>query len=525
MTRAAWIFIIGLTAIRLSILPTKDLSGDEAHYFMWSERLAPAYFSKGPGVAFAIRASTELFGPNEFGVRLFSPLLAAGTSLLLFYFARKLFSGTAAFWSIVALNVTPLFSVGAFVMTIDPLSIFFWVAAMIAFWYALERAPETSLYWPLTGLLVGLGFLCKYTNALEILSILLVLVLAPRLRGEFKRPGLYWLLGVFVVCTLPPFIWNAQHAWITLAHLRARGGLDEGAAGIHPVELVKFLGAHFLFYSPLIFLAVAWGVIASGRRVHQQFKSLFLFWFGVPVFAFYFLLSINKAAAPNWDALAFPSLGLLAVQYWRERVERTPWLQTTAAIALGLSLAMSVLALDSDLIRSAGMHLWRRDPSKRVRGWATGTAALEKLRHDLEAQLGEKVFLIADDRDRASEISFYLRDKRVQGPNHPPVYLVESQDLVNQFSFWPRYDEFVDLAKNTAAAPNDAESFTEGGMNPFAGRSALFIRDGENGSLVHNIRAAFDKCQPVAIIETRRFGEKLRTWRIFLCRGYRTLPL
>src|SRR5947209_10223250 len=25
-----------------------------------------------------------------------------------------------------------------------------------------------------------------------------------------------------------------------------------------------------------------------------------------------------------------------------------------------------------------------------------------------------------------------------------PVYLVESQDLINQFSFWPRYDQFVD---------------------------------------------------------------------------------
>ncbi len=96
MTRAAWIFIVGLTAIRLSILPTKDLSGDEAHYFMWSQRLAPAYFSKGPGVAFAMRASTALFGPNEFGVRFFSPILAAGTSLLLFYFARKLFSASAA---------------------------------------------------------------------------------------------------------------------------------------------------------------------------------------------------------------------------------------------------------------------------------------------------------------------------------------------------------------------------------------------------------------------------------------------
>src|SRR6266403_273050 len=94
-TRAVWMFIVALTAIRLSLLATTDLEFDEAHYWMWSERLAPAYFSKGPGIAFAIRASTAIFGANEFGVRFFSPLLGAGTSLLLFYFARKLFSPNA----------------------------------------------------------------------------------------------------------------------------------------------------------------------------------------------------------------------------------------------------------------------------------------------------------------------------------------------------------------------------------------------------------------------------------------------
>ena len=93
-TRAVWPFIIALTAIRLSMLMTTDLEFDEAHYWMWSERLAPAYFSKGPGVAFVMRASTAIFGANEFGVRFFSPVLAAGTSLLLFYFARRLFSAT-----------------------------------------------------------------------------------------------------------------------------------------------------------------------------------------------------------------------------------------------------------------------------------------------------------------------------------------------------------------------------------------------------------------------------------------------
>src|SRR3954469_4213563 len=163
-----WIFLIVLTAIRLSMLGTKELAGDEAHYWMWSDRLAPAYFSKGPGVAFAMRTSTAIFGPNEFGVRFLSPILAAGTSLILFYFGRRLFSATAAFWTVIALNTTPLFNVGAFVMTIDPLSIFFWIAAMFAFWLAIERSPKFSLYWPATGLLVGLGFLCKYTNALEI---------------------------------------------------------------------------------------------------------------------------------------------------------------------------------------------------------------------------------------------------------------------------------------------------------------------------------------------------------------------
>src|ERR1700681_2356745 len=114
-TRAVWLFIIALTAIRWSMLMTTDLEFDEAHYWMWSERLAPAYFSKGPGIAFAIRASTAIFGANEFGVRFFSPLLGAGTSLLLFYFARKLLSANAGLWMVLALNVTPIFNFSSFV--------------------------------------------------------------------------------------------------------------------------------------------------------------------------------------------------------------------------------------------------------------------------------------------------------------------------------------------------------------------------------------------------------------------------
>jgi 4-amino-4-deoxy-L-arabinose transferase-like glycosyltransferase len=522
-TRAVWLFIGALTALRLSMLPTTDLEFDEAHYWLWSQHLAPAYFSKGPGIAFAIRASTALFGSNEFGVRFFSPILGAGTSLLLFYFARRLFSATAALWSVIALNVTPVFNIGAFLMTIDPLSVFFWLAAMFSFWIAVEKSPAWSWHWPLTGLLVGLGFLCKYTNTLELVSIALVLALVPRLRQEFARARLYLLLAIFAVCTIPPIVWNAQHLWVTLTHLRARGNLEQGF-GIHPLELLAFLGEHFLAYSPLLFLGLAWGVLGSCRRVGQQLKVLFLFWFGLPVFAFYFLLSFNKVAAPNWDALGMLGFGLLAVHFWRQRVDARRSLRVAAAATLVLGLLMSALALDTDVIRSLGLEFWRSDPSNRMRGWKSATAAVEKIRNDLESKLGERLFLIADARDRASEISFYLRDKRIEGPGHPPVYIVEAQDIQNQFSFWPRYDEFVEA--KPGAPRSDTEAATEGSaINPFVGRSALFVHEGFGQRLPHNIRAGFQSVAPVAAIEVWRYGRSLRRWQVFLCRGYRTLPL
>src|SRR6478672_2356938 len=522
-TRAVWLFILGLTAIRFTMLGTSDLSFDEAHYWMWSERLAPAYFSKGPGVAFAMRASTAMFGATEFGVRFLSPLLGAGTSLLLYYFARKLFTERAAFWTILSLNAVPLFNVGNLVMTIDPLSIFFWVAAMYAFWLALEHA-ETTWPWIVTGLLIGLGFLCKYTNAFELVSVVLVLALVPRHRREFKRLGFYLLLASFALCLIPPVIWNAQNMWITLTHLQSRGGLDQGF-GIHPLEALGFLGAHFLSFSPLLFLALAWAVIANWRRARQQFKVLYLFWFGVPVFLFYLILSINDQAAPNWDVLAFISLAVLAASYWSERLESSRAAARFLSAAIVLGLIISLFAVGTDLLRTMNLPFpHHRDPSDSVRGWKSASRAVEQIRRDWEAKNKEQLFIIADQRDRASEMSFYFAQKRVEGPGHPPVYIVESQNIENQFSFWPRYDQFVEAPPNTQLP--DGEVYTEEeGVNLFTGRSALYVQSGKGVLVPHNIRAGFQSVERIATIEVSRFGAPVREWQVFLCRNYRTLPL
>jgi hypothetical protein len=521
--RAVWLFVLTITGLRLAFLATTDLQFDEAHYWMWSERLAPAYFSKGPGVAFAIRASTMIFGSNEFGVRFFSPLLGAGTSLLLFYLGRRMFNASAALGAVIGLNATPIFNLGAFLMTIDPLSLFFWVAAMFSFWCVVEKSPKFSWHWILTGVLIGLGFLCKYTNIFELLSIILILLLIPKLRVEFRRPGLYLMLLIFAAFCVPPVRWNQERAWATVAHLKSRGGVNQGV-GFHPLEFLSFIGEHFLVYSPLLFLGLAIAVIALWRRSQQQPRRLFLMWFGLPVLAFYALLSLNKAAAPNWDALAFPSLALLAVAFWQPHLQAKLVSRFLAGCALGLGLIMSMLALDSDLLRSVGIEIKRRDPSDGMRCWKSATLALENFRIQFERETQEKFFLIADERDRASEIAFYLHDKRSEGPGHPPCYIVESQDVVNQFSFWPRYDEFVE---RSPGMPNPEEQTysEEGGVNLFVGRSALYIQNAGRKRVPHNLQAGFSWVDRVARIEVRRFGRVVRAWDVYLCLRYRTLPL
>ena len=113
-------------------------------------------------------------------------------------------------------------------------------------------------------------------------------------------------------------------------------------------------------------------------------------WFGLPVFVFYLLLSVNKSAAPNWDALAFFGFGLVATYFWWERVQTSVLLRICASVAVLVGLVMSVVALDTDLLRVAGYQLPRSDPSDRMRGWKSATAALEKMRNDLEVAIRRK---------------------------------------------------------------------------------------------------------------------------------------
>jgi hypothetical protein len=525
MTARFWlllVFLLALTAVRLFLATHYELAPDEAYYYLWSQHPDICYYSKGPGVAMAILASTSIFGRTELGVRFLSPLLGLGTSLILYFLARHLYREKVAFWTVIGLNVLPIFNVGAIVMTIDPLSIFFWAAAIYTFWLALERSPAGLWLWLVTGLLIGLGFISKYTNAFQLLSVFLFLLMVPKHRRELVRPGFYLLLLGFLPFLLPPIIWNQQHEWITLAHLSLRGGLQKPFA-VNLASFARFLGGQLGVYSPLIFIAFLMALFGSIRKAFQNTKVCFLLAFSWPVLITYLILALKQPGEPNWTAQAFVSLGILTTSWWLNSARENRAVTVLCVAGLVTAAFMTVIALDLDLLRVAGLRIpYRIDPSSRLRGWQTLAEQIEKFRSEFERKLGEPVFLIGNKYQTASMLSFYLKDPRIEDPGHPPVYIPESQDIQNEFSFWPRYDEFIEPTDKT----NPSSYFTEqNGVNPFINRTALYITDHGDGSPPQALQNSFTRWELVAVFQLERRELPLREIRVFACYQYQTLPL
>ena len=85
------------------------------------------------------------------------------------------------------------------------------------------------------------------------------------------------------------------------------------------------------------------------------------------------------------------------MMYWNERMQTNRHSKNAAIVGIFLGLLMSMLALNTDILRSANFHFPRRDPSNRLRGWSSATSALEKLRLILR----EKRSTVVPDRRRA----------------------------------------------------------------------------------------------------------------------------
>ena len=419
--RWALIWIGAVTMFRLWFAPRLDLVGDEAHYWECGRFLDWSHYGKGPGAAAVIALFTLLLGDAVWVVRLPAVLLAAGTGWLIFLLGRTFYNDRVGLVAVVAASVMPLFAVGSILMTIDPLSVFFWAAAALTFGKAVEP-PGRKRFWILTGLAIGLGFQAKYTNAAELVSFLVFLLLVPGKRRLIFSSGFFLMLGTVLLLMLPILLWNAFRDWIGALHVLEGGDFDRGFR----VDWGKFSGFWLLqaiVVSPLMFLVMLAGAVRpeASSRPHGSLYLQCLFW---PLFLGYAWVSLNKTANGNWTAPALVA-GLVLGAGWAAARWRSGKILWRGALLFSVGVGFLLTTLLHDILP---LHI-KNNPLDRAKGWKDLAGEAQKVREQIGAD-----FVVADEDQTASLLSFYL-------PDRPRAYTPDWPQVMTQYSLWPSYRE------------------------------------------------------------------------------------
>lgn len=405
---AALVLVGVLTALRLALLPgiQHGLFGDEAQYWTYAVEPAFGYYSKPPLLPWLIGLATWIFGISEAAVRLVAPLGHAGTALLVFALAARLYDARTALWSAALYATLPGISFSATIASTDVPLLACWSAALLA----LARLPDSrGPGWTLAlGTALGLGLLAKYAMGYLLLGLAVHAIVDPAGRARLRDRRLWAGLGLGLLIWAPNLAWALAHGGATLVHVVENA--NPGAPLWQPWEGLGFLGAQLGVAGPLVALALAarltllpwWPADARER---------FLLAFSAPVVGVILVQALRAGANANWAAVAYPAATILAVAWTRQATTaaRRRLLGATLAVHLVAQAALAMLALLPPAARPAVVQPLFAE----VTGWRTLADEVDRR----AAAAGADTVLV-DHRYPFAQLWFYsnghLRPPRLQ---------------------------------------------------------------------------------------------------------------
>jgi hypothetical protein len=515
---AAGMLVLASAGLHLRYLAYEcplDLAPDEAHYWDWSRHLDWSYYSKGPLVAYLIRAGCTLAGTwsrhltatDMLAVRL--PAVVCGSLLLvsLYILTAQVYRREGLAFAVVAVALTsPPVVAGSTLMTIDAPYTCCWGWALVLGYQAILRGARWA--WPALGLVVGIGILAKYTMILWIPSAGLFLLTTPALRRLLLRPGFWVMAGIAAATCLPILVWNMRHDWVSLRHVSGQAGL-EGRQGILWLGPLEYVLVQFLLLLGFWFVAWAAAMVAHRPWREPELGVRYLWWMSAPMFGFFLLFSLKTHEEANWPITAYLS-GVVVVAGWLHRQLQSPRLGYRCATAAGLvstcALGMFIIVLmhhsewfQGTLMRLSGpptaqQPLPRRrfDPTCRLRGWQTLGRVVDGLRDELHAG-GSDALLAATSWNVPGEIAFYCR-------GHPDVYSLG-------LALGGRHSQYDLWHPN----PVKDDAF-------FRGRTFIVVGDDVKNPL---LSAAFEQLEPSCVVTHCERGQVVAQWTVTVCRGFR----
>lgn len=404
------------------VLGTIGLSPDEAQYWTWSRHLDWGYYSKPPGISWAIWPGTAIFGHTELGVRfgaIFLGLILPCSVLLLGYLATK--SYKIGLTAALLMALTPLGILASILAITDTGMSVFWVLALCPVTYALANDKEPNYI--LSGCFIALAALFKWPAYVFWFIILAMYPFHRKIRSNTIFLG----IALSLAGIIPSIYWNYSHDWASFKHVLATilgQQIQHGdTVGSSRGNFFEFLGAQAALLSPIIFVMMVLAVVTSFRKkqpVVMQFLATNCF----SIITLLLFLSLFKKIQGNWGSYAYPAglvwLSWYAMEYWKSGFK---WLQ--AGIATSIILVIAVLSIP--YAQSMGIPIpYKFNPFRHNVGWDRLDNILKKAGYDPDHN-----FLFSDKYQTVSILSFY-------SPMQHRAYFLNLQGTrKNQFSYWP----------------------------------------------------------------------------------------
>jgi 4-amino-4-deoxy-L-arabinose transferase-like glycosyltransferase len=477
-----------------------DLAPDEAHYWEWSRRLDLSYYSKGPVIAYIIAFFTSIFGNSELGVRIGAVIISSLLTVVVFSFTRRLFkSERPAFFAALIPHITPLFAAGSILMTTDSPLILFWGLSINTFFEALEN--KKSAYWLLSGILIGLGFLSKYTMALLYPSLFLFLFFSGNDRVWLWRKDPYLMILASLVIVSPIFLWNSQNDWVGFRHVAGQSHIMEGWE-LSSKYFFDFLASQSGILSPLIFIGLLFSMIKTGvEGLKGRREYLLLFLTSAPVFLFFLIKSVQGKVLGNWAAPAYVTgfIALVAVfdSIYQKNLQSITILDKKkkkvlkSRIVIFLSLALGLLFTIVTHYPGSLTYLGadippRMNPATKLKGWEELGKAVGVIYNDMQKK--GNAFILSDQYQIASELAFYV-------PGNPITYNINLGRRMNQYDIW-------------------------GDLNALKGFDAVYVKGGSS-PLLGVLRNTFRACEERVPLKIQRGERIIREFSIYKCYSFK----
>lgn len=508
-TTILFIFLLAISLFRIYYLSRGylDLGPDEAHYWEWSRRLDWSYYSKGPMIAYLIHTSTSVFGDSVLGIRIMAVIFSCLSSIVLYSLGKKLYDERVGLFSAVLIQIIPLFSTFGILFTIDSPFIFFWVLSLFLFWKAVN--PPTPplekggwgefVYWMLLGVSIGFGLLTKYTMAFFFPCAFLFLLLSREKRNLLFTKEPYIAIVTSLLVFSPVILWNTKHNWVTFKHTAGQVHVAEGIR-ISLQSFLEFSGSQLGVITPLLLILM----VFSLWRLRKQREGAFLFWFFVPVIAFFLLKSFQAKVQANWALPGYitgiisfcayykrfypvrkkaPSFGLKSSPELSNGVYSERWGKT---ILISAAVLLSIVVTSVAHYPSLLNLLAKQDPTSRLRGWKELGVEVTKIYEEMSA--ARPVFIFSDRYQVSSELAFYVK-------GHPVTYCIDLGRRMNQYDLWP-------------------------GFNNLLHHDAIFVRIGDT-QVPEKVAGAFEKIEKRLFTAYTKKKMKIRDYSLFICYDFK----